>query len=166
MAHRSIPKSLSFLCIFCLLASCWSLAASSATSSGSTSTSPGQASTSSTTVSSSGGSTGAGSGPGISGSIPPGYYAQPYSAALQSSFGTPPYTYTLTGGGLPPGVTMNSAGKITGTPGANSAIVFASGLTGTIHLNSALPTLTSPNANGLAIQGAGAITSDAKLGNT
>ena len=72
----------------------------------------------------SGTSTGAASGPGVSGILAGGYYVQPYSAALQSSFGTPPYTYALVGGGLPPGTAINSAGKITGTPGDTGTFNF------------------------------------------
>jgi len=68
-------------------------------------------------------STYASSTPGLTG-IPGGYYLQPYSAALQSSFGTAPYTYTLVVGGLPPGVAMNSAGKITGTPSDTGSFSF------------------------------------------
>jgi hypothetical protein len=68
-------------------------------------------------------STFASSTPGLTG-IPGGYYLQPYSAALQSSFGTAPYNYTLVGGGLPPGVVMNTAGKITGTPSGTGTYNF------------------------------------------
>ena len=49
---------------------------------------------------------------------------QPYSAALQSSFGIAPYAYTLVSGGLPPGVTMNNAGKIIGTPSDTGSFNF------------------------------------------
>lgn len=115
MAHRSIPKSLAFLLIFCLLLCCQASAASPTTSIGSTSAIS-QTATSVTTVNSSGASPGAGSGPGIAGGLPPGFYWQPYSATLQSSFGEAPYAYALVGGGLPPGVILNSAGNITGTP--------------------------------------------------
>ena len=44
------------------------------------------------------------------------YLKQPYSFTLQSSFGTPPYTYQLTSGTLPPGLSMDQSGDITGTP--------------------------------------------------
>ena len=77
-----------------------------------------------TTSGNSGTSTGASSGPGLSGTLPGGHYVQPYSAALQSSFGTPPYTYTLVGGALPPGIALNSAGKITGSPGDTGTFNF------------------------------------------
>ena len=58
------------------------------------------------------------------GGLPGGYYMQLYSTALQSSFGTPPYTYAVVSGGLPPGVTMNSAGKIAGTPSDTGTFSF------------------------------------------
>src|SRR5271166_3456579 len=98
MAHPSIPKT-QFLLIVCLLSSSLAFATSAAT-------------------------TATGSTPGLPGVISGGYYLQPYSAALQSSFGTPPYTYTLVGGALPPGITMNSAGKIAGTPSDTGAFNF------------------------------------------
>ena len=46
------------------------------------------------------------------------YFEQAYSYTLQSSFGTPPYTYQLTSGALPAGMTMDQNGNITGTPTA------------------------------------------------
>lgn len=39
----------------------------------------------------------------------------PYSFSLAASLGTPPYTFSIVGGALPSGLTMNSAGLITGT---------------------------------------------------
>jgi len=42
-------------------------------------------------------------------------YLEPYSYTLQSSFGTPPYSYQITSGSLPSGLTMNSSGTISGT---------------------------------------------------
>jgi len=40
-----------------------------------------------------------------------------YSSALTASGGTPPYTFSTTGGSLPPGLSLNaSTGAITGTP--------------------------------------------------
>jgi hypothetical protein len=98
MAYRSIPKT-QFLLIVCLLSYSSAFANSAA-------------------------STVTGSDPGLPGVISGGYYLQPYSAALQSSFGTPPYTYTLVAGALPPGITMNSAGKITGTPADTGVFNF------------------------------------------
>jgi len=40
----------------------------------------------------------------------------PYSMSLASSGGTAPYTYTLVSGTLPPGITLSSAGVLSGTP--------------------------------------------------
>ena len=42
-------------------------------------------------------------------------FMEPYSYALQSSFGQPPYSYQVTSGSLPGGLTINQAGQITGT---------------------------------------------------
>src|SRR6185295_19293824 len=40
-----------------------------------------------------------------------------YSSALVAGGGTPPYTFSITGGSLPSGLTLNpSTGAITGTP--------------------------------------------------
>jgi len=63
------------------------------------------------------------SAPGLPG-IPGGYYLQPYSIWLQSSFGKAPYSYTLVGGGLPPGVTLTSAGNIVGKPSSTGTFTF------------------------------------------
>jgi hypothetical protein len=43
--------------------------------------------------------------------------AVPYSSALVASEGVPPYTYSISNGALPPGLSLNSStGAITGTP--------------------------------------------------
>src|SRR5208337_4926908 len=52
------------------------------------------------------------------------YFEQPYSFTLQSSFGVPPYTYQLTSGSLPPGLTMDQSGDITGVPTATGQFPF------------------------------------------
>ncbi len=51
-------------------------------------------------------------------------FMEPYSDNLQSSFGTPPYTYQITSGALPTGLTMNSSGYITGTASAVGKFSF------------------------------------------
>ena len=44
----------------------------------------------------------------------------PYHSALPASGGNLQYTYTMTAGSLPPGLTLNSDGSITGTPGPSA----------------------------------------------
>jgi hypothetical protein len=61
-------------------------------------------------------------------SLPTGVINTPYSTTLAATGGTLPYSWSITGGGLPNGLTLNPAtGAITGTPTAavtNSAITF------------------------------------------
>jgi uncharacterized membrane protein len=53
----------------------------------------------------------------VTGGAPPAQakYMEPYSYTLQSSFGTPPYTYQITSGSLPSGLSMNASGTISGS---------------------------------------------------
>lgn len=52
-------------------------------------------------------------------SLPTAVVNSPYSATLQASSGTPPYTWAVTSGSLPAGLTLNaSTGVISGTPTA------------------------------------------------
>ncbi|MFN9738394.1 MAG: beta strand repeat-containing protein [Pseudomonadota bacterium] len=69
--------------------------------------------------------------------LPTTYNGQPYSVTLTSSGGTAPYTYVVTAGTLPPGLTLTSAGVLSGTPTAFGTFTFtvtstdALGFTGT-----------------------------------
>lgn len=47
-----------------------------------------------------------------------------YSTTLSTSGGIAPYTYSVTGGGLPPGITFSSAGVFSGTPTAANTYTF------------------------------------------
>jgi len=47
-----------------------------------------------------------------------------YSVALNESYGTPPYTFSLVSGSLPPGLSLSSSGLIYGTPTHNSNYTF------------------------------------------
>ena len=49
--------------------------------------------------------------------LPPGVSGTPYSQSVTASGGTAPYTYTIAGGALPPGLSLNPAtGLISGVP--------------------------------------------------
>jgi hypothetical protein len=47
-----------------------------------------------------------------------------YSCALSANGGTPPYVWTLENGSLPPGITLSSAGLLSGTPSSQGAFAF------------------------------------------
>lgn len=48
--------------------------------------------------------------------LPSGQVGNAYSTALAASGGVPPYVWTLVGGALPAGLSLNASGAITGTP--------------------------------------------------
>ena len=63
-------------------------------------------------------------------SLPGGTAGMPYSATLQATNGTPPYTWSLDSGSLPAGLTLNSStGAITGTPTAAGTSPFTAKVT-------------------------------------
>jgi len=45
----------------------------------------------------------------------------PYAQLIIASGGTPPYTFAVTAGTLPPGLTLSSAGLVSGTPTASGS---------------------------------------------
>ena len=53
-----------------------------------------------------------------------GYFMQPYVYSVQASFGTSPYTYQLTSGSFPPGLSLDQQGNITGSPNAVGQFSF------------------------------------------
>jgi hypothetical protein len=57
-------------------------------------------------------------------SLPAGAVARTYSYQLQAQGGTQPYTWSVIGNGLPPGVTVSPAGLISGTPSAQGNYRF------------------------------------------
>ena len=70
----------------------------------------------------------------LSGSLPNATLGVAYAQALTASGGIKPYTYTLTAGGLPPGLSFSSDGTISGTPtkaGASSFTVTVTDTEGT-----------------------------------
>ncbi|MDX2150168.1 MAG: Ig domain-containing protein, partial [Bryobacteraceae bacterium] len=56
--------------------------------------------------------------------LPAGTRGTPYSANLTGSGGTQPYNWALVGGGLPPGLSLSSAGAVTGTPTDSGNFTF------------------------------------------
>jgi hypothetical protein len=48
--------------------------------------------------------------------LPPAPQGSPYSQMLTASGGTAPYSFSIVSGSLPPGLSLSSAGAITGTP--------------------------------------------------
>jgi hypothetical protein len=63
----------------------------------------------------------------------------PYSYTLQATGGTPPYTYSLTAGSLPPGITLQSNGVISGTPTQPGASSFTATVTDNISATASVP---------------------------
>ena len=79
-----------------------------------------------------------------------------YSATIAGSGGITPYTWTITSGTLPSGLSMNSAGVISGTPVA--AGVGTTNLTFQIRDSGTATALTATKTLGLTINAAPAIT--------
>jgi len=52
-------------------------------------------------------------------------FLQPYSYTLQSSFGKPPYSYQLTWGSLPSGLSLSQSGTISGSATATGTFPFS-----------------------------------------
>lgn len=57
-------------------------------------------------------------------SVPGGQVSSSYSAFLVASGGTTPYTWSITSGSLPTGLSLSSAGQISGTPTATGTSSF------------------------------------------
>jgi hypothetical protein len=56
--------------------------------------------------------------------LPFGTVHVPYSASLAAVGGTPPYTWSLASGSLPPGLNISPTGMITGTPTVSGTFIF------------------------------------------
>ncbi len=57
-------------------------------------------------------------------SLPDGAMGLPYTQTITAGAGTPPYTFTVSNGSLPPGLSLSSGGMITGTPQATGSSNF------------------------------------------
>lgn len=62
-------------------------------------------------------------------SLPNGTQGTAYNQSVTASGGTGPYTFALTSGALPTGLTMNAAGVISGTPNGSGVSSFTVGAT-------------------------------------
>ncbi|MFB3850935.1 MAG: putative Ig domain-containing protein [Acidobacteriota bacterium] len=61
--------------------------------------------------------------------LPDGKVGEPYFETLTSNGGAFPYTYTVSSGSLPPGITLTAIGELTGTPTAGGQYNFTVQLT-------------------------------------
>ena len=59
-----------------------------------------------------------------SATLPTGSLGAPYTATLAATGGVVPYTWSLVTGQLPPGLTLNSSGSISGTPTSSGGYAF------------------------------------------
>ncbi|HEY8212172.1 MAG TPA: Ig domain-containing protein [Myxococcaceae bacterium] len=57
--------------------------------------------------------------------LPDATASSPYSVTFQASGGLPPYRYTLAGGSLPDGVSLDAAGHLAGTPALAGTWMFS-----------------------------------------
>ncbi len=57
-------------------------------------------------------------------SLPGGTQGDAYAAALQAAGGLSPYTFSVTAGALPPGVSLGADGRLTGTPTQAGSFTF------------------------------------------
>jgi hypothetical protein len=86
-------------------------------------------------------------------SLPTAIVGSDYSTTLSAAGGTPPYTWTLTAGSLPGGLSLASTGVISGTPSAAETLDFTVEVT-----DSTIPTPYSATASlSLSVDLAGAV---------
>ena len=60
----------------------------------------------------------------MSANLPTGAVGQPYNGAVTATGGDPPYTFSRSSGSLPDGLSLSSAGAVTGTPQSSGSAVF------------------------------------------
>jgi hypothetical protein len=79
-------------------------------------------------------------------SLPDGVAGQPYQAQLAASGGEPPYSWVVSNGNLPDGLTLSNAGVISGTPTVTGTFTF------TVKVTDALTNTASANLS-ITVQG-------------
>src|SRR6266404_5609073 len=87
-------------------------------------------------------------------SLPSGQTQTSYSATLQATGGTAPYTWTVASGALPVGLTLSSSGAISGVPSAAGTSTFSVKLTDANQLT-AQQSLTISTSAGTACAATG-----------
>jgi len=75
----------------------------------------------------------------LTASLPIAIVGVPYTYTLQATGGTSPYTYSLTAGSLPPGITLQSNGVISGTPTQPGATSFTATVTDSVSATASVP---------------------------
>ena len=75
-------------------------------------------------------------------SLDPGTEGVPFLATLTATGGTPPYSFTLTGGSLPPGLSLSPTGVISGVPSPVGVYPFSVAVTDGVRCGNAAYTLT------------------------
>ena len=83
-------------------------------------------------------------------SLPSGTVSTAYTTTLAASGGIAPYTWSLAGGALPPGLTLSSTGVITGTPTTTGTSSFTVGAADT-----SIPAQTATGLLSLTINSVG-----------
>lgn len=61
----------------------------------------------------------------VTASLPPGVKSQPYTASLAATGGPTPYAWSVVLGSLPPGLQLNSAGVLSGSPKTSGTYSFS-----------------------------------------
>jgi uncharacterized protein (TIGR03437 family) len=97
----------------------------------------------------------------LTANLPSGQINQSYSASILASGGTPPYTYILQQGTIPPGLTLNPNGVLSGTPVQGGSFTFTVRATDalsataqasfTVQINSSSINLTSTTLPGATL---------------
>jgi len=78
--------------------------------------------------------------------LPGGTVNTSYSASLAAIGGTPPYTWSISAGSLPPGLSLSSSGVISGTPTTAATYTFTAQVT-----DSANPAITANKALSITV---------------
>lgn len=82
------------------------------------------------------------------GTTPDGTVGTAYSAVLQATGGTAPYTWSITSGTLPAGLSISTAGVISGTPTAAGTSTFTAQVTDSTSATATLPLTLKINTAG------------------